>query len=222
MKGLFLLFTGLFFILVLWAVEPVVVAKTTDVKGGTTNLLAKKKKKKKKKRRRRQYSDDEESDEGSNGIYGKLEDEGYVKKGNYGTAGCGLGSVVFGKKKGIIQIFASTTNGLWGNQTFALTSGTSNCVGENRTAATLEQERFVASNYDALSKEMAIGRGEKLNALSKLIGCEKSANKSFGKMTKENLKDIIASNSSASSFVATIKTKIKTDKNLNNSCKVLY
>ena len=45
---------------------------------------------------------------------------------SYGTAGCGLGSLVFGDQPGIIQIVAATLNGI-GGQTFAITSGTSNC-----------------------------------------------------------------------------------------------
>src|SRR4051812_1818938 len=44
----------------------------------------------------------------------------------YGVAGCGLGSIVFGPKPGMIQIVAATLNGT-GGQTFAITSGTSNC-----------------------------------------------------------------------------------------------
>src|SRR5580658_9609667 len=45
----------------------------------------------------------------------------------YGTAGCGLGSIVFGNKAGIVQIFAATTNGTFATQTFGITTGTSNC-----------------------------------------------------------------------------------------------
>ncbi|MFN7453535.1 MAG: DUF3015 family protein, partial [Pseudobdellovibrionaceae bacterium] len=45
---------------------------------------------------------------------------------SYGDAGCGLGSVIFGNEKGFSQIFAATTNGTVGNQTFGISSGTSN------------------------------------------------------------------------------------------------
>ena len=51
---------------------------------------------------------------------------GAMAADKYGTAGCGLGSLVFGNQKGIVQIFAATTNGLFGSQTFGITTGTSN------------------------------------------------------------------------------------------------
>ena len=34
-----------------------------------------------------------------------------AQPGNYGDAGCGLGSILFGAKPGFVQVFASTTNG---------------------------------------------------------------------------------------------------------------
>ena len=38
----------------------------------------------------------------------------------YGTAGCGLGSILFGEKEGMVQVFASTTNGIYSNNTFGV------------------------------------------------------------------------------------------------------
>ena len=37
--------------------------------------------------------------------------------GAYGTAGCGLGSLVFGNQAGAVQILAATTNGTFASQT---------------------------------------------------------------------------------------------------------
>ncbi len=49
----------------------------------------------------------------------------------YGMAGCGLGSILFGETENRGgQILAATTNGIYGNGTFAMSSGTSNCVPE--------------------------------------------------------------------------------------------
>ena len=45
---------------------------------------------------------------------------------DYGSAGCGLGSLVFKQNDGT-QILAATTNGTFGSQTFGITFGTSNC-----------------------------------------------------------------------------------------------
>ncbi|RYZ63378.1 MAG: DUF3015 domain-containing protein, partial [Proteobacteria bacterium] len=46
----------------------------------------------------------------------------------YGTAGCGLGNMILGKEN---QVFAATTNGTLGNQSFGITFGTLNCEGGN-------------------------------------------------------------------------------------------
>ena len=87
----------------------------------------------------------------------------------YGMAGCGLGSIVFGDKPGMVQIFAATSNGIYGNQTFAITSGTSNCGESGRTA---QVEQFINVNKVALEKEVVRGQGESLSSLSHLMGCQ--------------------------------------------------
>ena len=86
----------------------------------------------------------------------------------YGTAGCGLGSLIFKKQKGMVQIFASTTNGTFGNQTFGITSGTSNCRGGSGKAPTY----FIEANKQALATEIAKGNGETMDSLLVMYGCE--------------------------------------------------
>jgi DUF3015 family protein len=91
----------------------------------------------------------------------------------YGTAGCGLGSILFTPGSGFTQVFAATTNGTFGTQTFGITSGTSNCAPSHtgRGAA----RAFVETNRGALSKDIARGRGETITSLSKLAGCAEPA-----------------------------------------------
>ena len=89
----------------------------------------------------------------------------------YGMAGCGLGSVFFGSGQGG-QIFASTTNGSTGNQTFGISSGTSNCVPGSKAAAFNKQREFVDTNLASLAAEMAQGSGETLTAYTQTLGCE--------------------------------------------------
>jgi hypothetical protein len=88
----------------------------------------------------------------------------------YGTAGCGLGSIVFGNKPGITQVFASTTNGTFGTQTFGITSGTSNCV--DAVDPVVQTTAFVETNRDVLAKDIARGNGETIATLSTLAGCQ--------------------------------------------------
>jgi hypothetical protein len=87
----------------------------------------------------------------------------------YGLAGCGLGSVVFGDKPGMVQIFGATTNGVSGNQTFGITSGTLNCGESGKMAKT---EQFVEVNKVALENDMARGQGETLQSLSQVLECK--------------------------------------------------
>ena len=98
----------------------------------------------------------------------------------YGMAGCGVGSIVFGAKPGMIQIFAATTNQYFG-QTFAITSGTSNCeYGPDARKA----ELFIQANREILEKDISRGNGEALANLSQLLGC-KDANLVGAKLQQE-------------------------------------
>lgn len=102
-----------------------------------------------------------------------------------GTAGCGLGNVVMGTDN---QIFAATTNGTSGNQTFGITSGTSNCVDGHRMA---QLNNYVESNKIALAKEAARGEGETLAGLTQIVGCKSE----FGSKIKNHYKQIFSTDS---------------------------
>jgi hypothetical protein len=101
----------------------------------------------------------------------------------YGAAGCGLGSMVLGDQDGFMQVFAATTNGTSGSQTFGISSGTSNCGGSGKTPT-----QFIEVNKAALSLEAAQGQGESVAALSEIYGCSDA--KEFGMMLKANYGEI--------------------------------
>lgn len=98
----------------------------------------------------------------------------------YGMAGCGLGSVVFGDKPGYIQVFAGTTNGVSGNQTFGISSGSLNCGESGKSAKT---EQFIQLNQVAIENDMARGQGETVQALSQILDCQ---NNNFAQSMKSN------------------------------------
>lgn len=104
--------------------------------------------------------------------FGLTLSSGVVQAASYGMAGCGLGSIVLGKSKGIMQVFAATTNGTSASQTFGITTGTSNCASPKESAAIKQQEDFIANNLAPLSKEMAQGNGETLAAFTSTLGCD--------------------------------------------------
>lgn len=105
--------------------------------------------------------------------------------GVYGVAGCGLGSMVFGKEEGAMQVVAATLNGT-GVQTFGITSGTSNCG--RGLFAKAEVNSFIQSNAIALENDIARGQGETLNTLNNMLGCDAQ----FSGTLQENFKSIYA------------------------------
>ena len=107
-------------------------------------------------------------------------------KATYGTAGCGLGSLVFGDPKGMIQVLAATTNGTFGNQTFGITSGTSNC-GES-AMTTSGTKTFIEGNREALAKDAARGSGETITTLTAMAGCKDE--KAVGSMLQKNFSQL--------------------------------
>ncbi len=93
----------------------------------------------------------------------------FAVEGEYGAAGCGLGSLLFGKQSGPIQVFAATTNGTFYSQTFGITSGTSNCDKNTKFSANTKLNEFVQANLDNLAKEISMGKGESLETLAELM-----------------------------------------------------
>jgi hypothetical protein len=104
----------------------------------------------------------------------------------YGPAGCGLGSMIFDPDSGFTQVLAATTNGSSANQTFGITSGTSNC--DTGPGSSDSAKVFVESNRAALAKDIARGKGETLASLSDLAGCQND--KLVGKKLQKNFKKI--------------------------------
>ncbi len=86
--------------------------------------------------------------------------------------GCGLGSMIIKDDSSAVMLaLQATTNGTSGNQTFGITSGTSNCK-KTKFVMNERAEEFVASNMDILAKEIAVGQGESLDTLDELLGVE--------------------------------------------------
>jgi hypothetical protein len=107
----------------------------------------------------------------------------------YGTAGCGLGSIIFGAKPGFMQVFAATSNGT-GGQTFAITSGTSNCDSSAANQAGIARA-FVESNREAFAKDVSRGSGETIQTLATISGCKD--NVAVGASLQKNFKRIFPS-----------------------------
>ena len=79
----------------------------------------------------------------------------------YGDAGCGPGSLIYGKKRDGAQILAAIANAIdFGtSHSTAITFGTSNCGADKLSQKRQEREDFASFNYNSLVKEMAAGKG---------------------------------------------------------------
>lgn len=115
---------------------------------------------------------------------------------------CGWGSKLFDGQKGIApQVLAVTTNGTSGNQTFAITTGTSGCTQNGLVRSNWQTAMFVDQNMTKIAKDMSQGRGESLDTLAALLGMNNSEKEVFAKVTKENYSNIFANADSSSDDV---------------------
>lgn len=89
------------------------------------------------------------------------------------NTGCGLGTMLFkgnADNSVVLQTFQATTNGIYGNQTFGITTGTSDCQQPKNFVSNERVNEFMVANMDNLAKDIAQGRGETLDAFAELIG----------------------------------------------------
>jgi len=87
------------------------------------------------------------------------------------NCGCGIGTMALGDNEATVisQLAATFLNGICGNQTFGITSGTLECEPAARFAGSKQVQEFVSGNMDQLAMDIAIGQGESLNALADLM-----------------------------------------------------
>ncbi len=112
---------------------------------------------------------------------------------DYGSAGCGLGSLVFKENDGT-QILAATTNGTFGSQTFGITFGTSNCNSKGMIKVSMARESFIEANYKDLSRDAAKGTGEYVTSLASLYGYTPDNSWRFAQLLQKNHAAIFAAN----------------------------
>ncbi len=127
----------------------------------------------------------------------------------YGTAGCGLGAMIFKDKPGKIQILSGYLNML-GAQTFAITSGTSQCGDSGVHSAS----NYIKVNHAALQTDIARGNGEALAGLAKLYNCSNTAE--FSQTLKNNFEQIY----NGSEVFENIQGVVRSDNNLSKSCSI--
>jgi hypothetical protein len=125
----------------------------------------------------------------------------FAKGGNHTMAGCGLGYVLFGANDNsrLMQIFAATTNGTSGNQTFGITSGTSGCTEDGAVKFVKEAEIYTEVNLDSLRREMAAGQGESIQTLAALLGASEANRPAVISLMKQNYAQLFSTGTTSSS-----------------------
>ncbi len=101
--------------------------------------------------------------------------------GNMNT-GCGLGTVIFKdvqNQSTLVQIVAATTNGTLGNQTFGITSGTSECTQPKNYVQSDRLNEFVQANMDELARDISAGKGETISTIAELMGVPSTQRDAF-------------------------------------------
>jgi hypothetical protein len=127
----------------------------------------------------------------------------------YGSAGCGVGSLIFGDQPGMVQVLAATTNGILGNQTFGITTGTLNCG--DSAIGTKGAKLFIEANKEALAKDASRGSGETIVTLSHLAGCKDAT--AVGATLQKNFATVFP-NAPSEKVTEKVLSTLKADKSL--------
>ena len=115
---------------------------------------------------------------------------------------CGWGSKLFDGSTGPApQVLAVTTNGILGNQTFGISSGTSGCTQDGTVKSNWKTSMFIDGNKRRLARDMSMGRGETLDALAHLMGVQERDRAKFNSAFRQNLARIFPSDDVATEQV---------------------
>ena len=119
-------------------------------------------------------------------------------------AGCGIGKVVLdGKSDQGSNIAAAILNDILIPRTLFMTTAASmdepvlGCDPTQTVMQDVEKKRFVASNLDNLSQEMAQGQGIHLEALAAVMGIAKNDQPAFFSMTQREYGSLLPNGDSA-------------------------
>ncbi|TFH32526.1 MAG: DUF3015 domain-containing protein [Deltaproteobacteria bacterium] len=113
-----------------------------------------------------------------------------------GNTGCGLGTTIFKDTQNqstLVQVVAVTTNGTFGNQTFGISSGTSECAQPAKVVQNERLNEFVQANLDELARDISAGKGETLSTVAELMGVPAGDRDAFNSKLQANFHQIFPS-----------------------------
>lgn len=136
-----------------------------------------------------------------------------------GSSGCGAGWYILKKNSLVSSTLRTTTNGIFFNNTFGMTFGTSNCQQHSIVMKEKEAQYYAESNQEYLQIEMAEGQGEYLQAFARTLGCEDQAIPGFSRMVQKKYSQIIdQSEGSAQKMLENVKSELRQDPQLAVQC----
>ncbi len=111
------------------------------------------------------------------------------------NVGIGLGTMLWSNVgDGLLpQICAATTNGSSGNQTFAVTTGTSEADKWDGIVSGKDLGEYIHGNVDAVARDAAAGRGESLDVLAELAAIPEAKRAAFAARLQAEIPAIFAS-----------------------------
>lgn len=136
----------------------------------------------------------------------------------YGLAGCGLGSVLIGKRGG--QIFAATTNNTSFNQSFGISAGSLNCVDSPSAEVAGRMDQFILVNRSQVQGDIARGNGETIAAIGSFMGCP-SASSKIGSELKANYSNIFVNDARTNEVTDSVISIIMKNPELSQECNQL-
>ena len=134
-----------------------------------------------------------------------------VGQSNYG---CGLGAVVFkdggANDSTLMQLVATFLNGLCGNGTFGITTGTSDCYQPKGFVSNEKLNEFAYKNLDDLARDIAAGQGETLTVIAVLLDVPKESRQDFNGKLQMSFSEIFPTPTVEVAHVVDTITKIAT------------
>lgn len=137
-----------------------------------------------------------------------------AQQNNIGS--CGWGTKVFDGQAGVApQVLGATTNGTSGNQTFAITTGTSGCTQDGVVRSTWKTAMFIDGNKERLARDMSVGSGEALDSLAHLLGVDAVDRAAFSRVARDNMQRIFPSeNAGTEQIISGLRQSLAADAKL--------
>ncbi|WP_221798116.1 DUF3015 family protein [Oceanobacter mangrovi] len=139
-----------------------------------------------------------------------------VAMAEHGPAGCGLGTeyVFPDATEWYEHVLAATTNGSSGNQSFGMTSGTLGCKDANGPLATNTQ-KFMDDNMDQLAADVAVGKGETLDALAEVMAIDAADRGEFAAALQANFARVFNAEATSASAMDQVNAVLAESVRLN-------